>query len=93
MICFVISFQPKPIKDIACRVVCVVHALGVCVLAAISNLVVGPWAYNAIGEANTPLQSLVLEISLGYFVFDFLWCLLAGNENMLMLVSAAPLAY
>ncbi len=66
--------------------VCVVHALEVCVLSAVSNLVVGPWAYNAVGEPNTPLQSAVLEISLGYFLFDLAWCMAVGNETTLMLV-------
>jgi hypothetical protein len=53
--------------------------------------VVGPWVYNAVGEQNTPLQSIVLEISLGYFVFDLIvWCITIENESTIMLVRWYP---
>ena len=79
--------QSKDVSDVACRIVCVLHAVEVCILSAVSNLVVGPWAYDAVGEANTPLQTVILEISLGYFIFDLAWCLTVGNETLLMLVT------
>ena len=79
--------QSKPISEVACRVVCVVHAIETCILSAISNLAVGPWVYSAVGEPNTPLQSTVLEISLGYFLFDLVaWCIAIENESTIMLV-------
>ena len=40
----------------ALRVVTIVYAVGICILAAISNLVIGPWAYSSVGDKNTPLQ-------------------------------------
>jgi hypothetical protein len=69
----------------ALRVVTIVYALGICVLAAISNLVVGPWAYSSVGEKNTPLQTLTLQLSLGYFLFDLTWSIVAGGETLLLL--------
>ena len=39
----------------------ILHALTICILAVISNLVVGPWAYASVGEKNTQLQALCLE--------------------------------
>lgn len=35
----------------------------VCLLAFISNLVVGPWAYTSVGMPNTPLQTFVLSVT------------------------------
>ena len=64
--------------------VTIVHALGVCGLATVSNLVVGPWAYSSVGEKNTPLQTLTLQLSLGYFLFDLAWSISAGGETLLL---------
>ena len=44
----------------ALRVVTIIYASGICILAAISNLIVGPWAYSSVGEKNTPLQVSVI---------------------------------
>jgi hypothetical protein len=41
--------------------VTLIHAVVACSLALVSNLVVGPLAYYAIGEPNTPLQTLTLQ--------------------------------
>ena len=81
--------QGKPTPEVACRIICIFHAVEVCVLSAVSNFVVGPWAYNSVGEANTPLQSAILEISLGYFVFDLAWCVLVGNETKTLMVTVS----
>ena len=79
--------QSKSASEVACRAVCVAHALESCALSAVSNLVVGPWVYTAVGEPNTPLQSAILEISLGYFLFDLIvWCIMIENESTLMMV-------
>ena len=68
----------------AARMVAVVHALSVCVLAAYSNLVAGPWAYSSVGERNTPTQTATLQLSLGYFLFDIAWSVSAGGETLLL---------
>ncbi|XP_039221633.1 TLC domain-containing protein 5-like [Crotalus tigris] len=38
-----------------------------------------------LGHPNTPLQEFVLCLSLGYFIFDFCWCVLFEGETDLML--------
>jgi hypothetical protein len=42
----------------ALRAVTIVYAASICILAAVSNLWIGPWAYSSVGEENTPLQVL-----------------------------------
>ena len=46
--------------------------------------VVGPWPFYSIGAANTDWQTFIMRISLGYFLFDFTWCLVAGSESAIM---------
>ncbi len=67
---------------------CIVHALESCALSAVSNVVVGPWVHTAVGKPNTPLQSAILEISLGYFLFDLIvWCVMIEKESTIMMVN------
>jgi hypothetical protein len=68
----------------AVRAVTIIYASSICVLSALSNLVTGPWAYSSVGEKNTPLQTLTLQMSLGYFIFDLAWSVTAGGETLLM---------
>lgn len=42
----------------ALRAVTILYAASICILAAVSNLWIGPWAYSSVGEENTPLQVL-----------------------------------
>jgi len=41
----------------ALRAVTTIYAFCICILAAISNLMIGPWAYSSVGQKNTPLQA------------------------------------
>uniref|UniRef100_A0A7S4L847 TLC domain-containing protein n=1 Tax=Guillardia theta TaxID=55529 RepID=A0A7S4L847_GUITH len=81
----VVKKRPEADGEVACRLLAILHAVLVCILSALSNLVIGPWAYSAVGEVNTAFQKFVLSVSLGYFLFDFLWCLLSGGETWLMI--------
>jgi hypothetical protein len=80
-----------------CRLVTAFHALVVTSLCFTSAVVTGPWPFSYIGGPNTSLHNTIMVISLGYFVFDFLWCLYMNTEGPLMLahhlVSIVGLMY
>ena len=43
------------------------------------------YAEDALGIANTEHIQLALVCSLGYFLFDGLWCVMHGDEDWTML--------
>ena len=51
-----------------------------------SAFITGPWPLAAMGEANTPFHTLIGAFTLGYFIFDFVWCFYMGTEGMDMLL-------
>lgn len=69
-----------------CRLVAICHASLTTVLTYWCAFITGPWPLEFMGEANTSFQSLIAAISLGYFVFDFWWCLYMGTEGLDMLL-------
>ncbi len=80
-----------------CRLITALHAIistGLCITSA---AVVGPWPFSYIGGSNTSLHNTIMVISLGYFFFDFLWCLYMQTESKVMvahhLVSILGLMY
>ena len=68
-----------------CRLVTVVHAVIATILCFTSAVITGPWPFSYVGEANTSLHNTIMIISLGYFAFDFLWCLYMKSEGAVML--------
>ena len=68
-----------------CRIVTAVHGIVATSLCFSSACLVGPWPFSYIGRANTGLHTTILLISLGYFLFDFLWCLYMKTEGAVML--------
>lgn len=80
-----------------CRIITGVHGALSAGLCLISALVVGPWPFSYLGEKSTELHTAIMIISLGYFLFDFLWCLYMKTEGRVMLahhiVSLLGLAY
>lgn len=69
-----------------CRMVTICHALLSCTICLYSAFYSGPWPFDALGDANTSLQTLCIVITLGYFLFDFIWCIIMGNEGIDMLL-------
>ncbi len=43
------------------------------------------WAWDGIGQSNTPLQTFAMQVSLGYFLYDLVVCLLMGDESLAMM--------
>ncbi|OWF52429.1 transmembrane protein 136-like [Mizuhopecten yessoensis] len=69
-----------------CRTVTAIHASVVSILSAWCGFVQGPWPFTHAGGPSTPLQLVTTEICLGYFLFDFTWCLYFRSEGLVMLV-------
>ena len=83
--CFVLSRNSKQSELWNCRIVAIIHSLTITKLIELSFLLEANPFYN-IGEQNSNLQNLAMILSGGYFLFDFAWCLIKGNEGMLMLL-------
>ena len=79
------------------RLITTVHAFIASGLCFTSAVITGPWPFTYLGEANTGLHNIAMIISLGYFVFDFSWCICMKTEGPVMLahhvVSILGLVY
>ena len=80
-----------------CRIVTGFHAILVTSLCFYSAFVLGPWPFDYIAQKNTVFHNQIMVISLGYFIFDFLWCLYMDSETLVMrahhAVSITSFAY
>ncbi len=80
-----------------CRIITTVHALLASGLCFTSAIITGPWPFTYLGEANTNLHNIAVVITLGYFLFDFSWCVVMRTEGPVMLahhvVSIFALVY
>ncbi|NXP69666.1 TM136 protein, partial [Ramphastos sulfuratus] len=69
----------------SCRLVTLLHGVIVTCLSGYVTLLDGPWPLTHAGSPNTILQTHVLCLTLGYFLFDLGWCLYFQTEGYLML--------
>ena len=69
-----------------CRMVTVCHGILCCSICFYCGFYTGPWPFDALGDPSTPLQTLCITMTLGYFLFDFIWCILMGTEGIDMLL-------
>jgi hypothetical protein len=69
-----------------CRLVTTLHAVVSVSLAVYSAFVVGPLPFHYTGKPNSHLTSVILTSSLGYFIFDFIWCVYFNSEEPIILV-------
>lgn len=80
-----------------CRLITTAHAIIASGLCFTSAIITGPWPFSYLGEANTSLHNVAMVISLGYFIFDFSWCVAMKTEGPVMLahhvVSIFSLVY
>ncbi|RUS69193.1 hypothetical protein EGW08_023044 [Elysia chlorotica] len=67
-----------------CRMVTVVHATLISSLAIYSTFFSGPWPFSESGGPNTSLQVRTVSLCLGYFIFDFCWCMYFKTEGPVM---------
>ena len=68
-----------------CRLITVAHAFLSTSLCFTSACITGPWPFTYLGEANTKLHNAAMVLSLGYFLFDFVWCMYMKTEGPVML--------
>ncbi len=80
-----------------CRIVTAIHGIFAASLCLVSACLIGPWPFSYLGEQNTYLHNAIMVISLGYFLFDFAWCMYMRTEGSVMLahhvVSIAGFLY
>lgn len=76
---------PKLKCEWHCRVVTCVHAIVIVALSAWSVFILGPWPFYEPAMPNNQLQEFTCAISLGYFLFDFIWCIYFRTEGPVML--------
>lgn len=69
-----------------CRMVTVCHGLLSVIMCLYCAFLVGPWPFDVLGEKNTPLQTLCIVVTVGYFLFDFSWCVYMRTEGIDMLL-------
>ena len=69
-----------------CRIVTVCHGLLSITMCLYCACYTGPWPFDALGEKNTSQQTLCIVVTLGYFLFDFIWCIYMGTEGIDMLL-------
>uniref|UniRef100_A0A1B6E4L2 TLC domain-containing protein n=1 Tax=Clastoptera arizonana TaxID=38151 RepID=A0A1B6E4L2_9HEMI len=67
------------------RLVALIHGLVVSFLAVVC-IYQGPNPLYIQGEDNTTLHKITLITSLGYFIYDFFWCIQAQSEPWIMIV-------
>lgn len=91
------TFNRRYSAEWNCRVITAVHSVIITSLCFTSAVLTGPWPFSYIGGSNTSLHNTIMVISLGYFLFDFLWCVYMRSEGPVMLahhlVSILGLAY
>ncbi|KAL4647507.1 transmembrane protein 136-like [Arapaima gigas] len=68
-----------------CRLVTLFHGVLIVCVTAYIGYVDGPWPFTHPGTKNTPMQTLALVLSLGYFIFDMGWCVCFRTEGPVML--------
>lgn len=73
-------------KEWNCRLVTMLHGLVAANISLVSVLIIGPWPFDYIARPNTIFHSAIMINSLGYFMFDFTWCMIMKTEGVLMLV-------
>lgn len=69
----------------SCRLVTLVHGVLIVCLSGYVGFIDGPWPFTHPGSPNTQLQTHVLCLSLGYFIFDMCWCIYFKTEGLVML--------
>ena len=68
-----------------CRIITAIHAVIITFLGFLSAFILGPWPFNYIGQESNSLHIVVVFISIGYFFFDFAWCIYMQTEAPIML--------
>lgn len=91
------TFNPHRSYEWNCRLLTIFHGTLTSLLCFWSAVITGPWPLVAMGDVNSPFHTFIATFTLGYFIFDFLWCFYMGTEGIDMLlhhmVSICSLVY
>lgn len=80
-----------------CRIITLAHGVVVTFLCFCCVFITGPWPFTYIAQPNTPFHTAIIIISIGYFIFDLMWCIWYQTEGPVMMahhcVSLVGLTY
>jgi len=76
--------QPDKGEEWSIRLTTMIHAGLVTTLAYFACFLVGPWPLTEPGLESNAFHLMIISICLGYFLFDYLWCLRYGTETWVM---------
>ncbi|XP_076802761.1 TLC domain-containing protein 5-like [Clavelina lepadiformis] len=69
-----------------CRIVTLVHATTITISSCYISFFYGTNPFTISGTPNSPEQLFIITVSLGYFLYDFAWCLYHQSEGPVMLL-------
>ncbi|XP_077985402.1 TLC domain-containing protein 5-like [Glandiceps talaboti] len=72
---------PKKSYEWNCRFVTLIHAIIISTLSWIWGFYYNPWVFTDPGGEVNVYEALVMVICLGYFLFDFGWCIWFYDPN------------
>ena len=78
--------RPQWSAEWTCRAVTTLHAFAASGLGLLSAIFLGPWPFHYMGKTNTEMHVTIVVLSMGYFLFDFAWCVSMQTEGMVMLL-------
>ena len=79
-------WSPRRSAEWTCRIVTTLHAFLLSGLGLASMFFLGPWPFHYLGQPSTELHTATVVLSLGYFLFDFAWCMSMRTEGGVMLL-------
>ena len=95
--CILLTVNIKRSAEWNCRIMSAFHGVLSTMLCFLSAFILGPWPFSYVGFPPNQLHCVIIVVSLGYFLFDLLWCLYMQTEEHIMLVhhllSLLGLAY
>ncbi|XP_077967646.1 TLC domain-containing protein 5-like [Styela clava] len=83
---FVKRFNSTKCPEYSCRIITVIHAIIITVINCKLLFFSGTWPFDMLGLPNNPIEIDVISVSLGYFFYDFIWCLHYNTEGPIMLI-------
>eukprot|EP00058_Branchiostoma_floridae_P018620 XP_002604109.1 hypothetical protein BRAFLDRAFT_71603 [Branchiostoma floridae] len=68
-----------------CRLVTAAHGVLITCLSYKNGFIDNRWPFTDPGLPNTEYEVQIIVLCLGYFMFDFSWCVYHGTEGIVML--------
>ncbi len=81
-----LAINIKQSAECNCRILSGFHGVFSTLLCFVSAFILGPWPFSYVGFPPNQLHCAIIVVSLGYFLFDLLWCMYMQTEEYIMLV-------